>query len=168
MSFKLEEMINANSKDYSRAYTFYFIPPRPNGKMLEEDKFLVKSSTLPGDVISMAEADWQGNKYKVATTHEYTELTVSFLIDPADDIRKRLADWSNRIHNRISNKHGKPGEYMDDFYLEHINHYTGDPIMKYKFIKGWPSNIGDISLDYSSKELATMDVTFTYQWFEIV
>ena len=166
MSFKLEEMINANQKDYSRAYTFYFIPPA--GWMTENDKYLVKSSTLPGDVVSAAEADWQGNKYKVATTHEYTDLTVSFLIDPTDSLRKRLAEWSNAMHDRIDNKHGAPGAYMKDFYLEHISHYDGSTIMNYKFKMGWPSNIGDVTIDYASKELATMDVVFTYQWFEIV
>ena len=116
----------------------------------------------------MSNGLFEGNKYKVATTHEYSDLTVSFLIDPYDDMRKRMAEWANTIHDRIDNEHGAPGAYMKDFYLEHIDHYNGNIIMNYKFKMGWPSNIGDVTVDYGSKELATMDVTFTYQWFEIV
>lgn len=163
MSFKLEEMINAWNKDYSRGYTFYFIPPAALG---EDTKFLCKSTALPADTITVAEADWQGNKYKVATTHEYGDLTVSFLVDPTDTLRWRLSNWSNQIHSRVDNLHGTPAGYMEDFYLEHISHYNGDPIMTYKIKMGWPSSVGELSLDYSSKDLATFDVTFTYQWFE--
>ncbi len=164
MSFKLEEMINAWGKDYSRGYTFYFVPP---AKMGEDTKYLCSSTALPADTLTVAEADWQGNKYKVATTHEYGDITVSFKVDPNDELRKKLTTWANDIHNRVDNTHGAPSTYMEDFYLEHISHYNGSPIMIYKIKMGWPSVIGELALDYSSKDLATFDVTFTYQWHEI-
>lgn len=165
MSFNLESMINAWGKDYSRGYTFYFIPPP--SFMVEDHKYLCRSTALPADTIAVAEADWQGNKYKVGTTHDYGEINVSFLVDPDDALRSNLLKWSNTIHNRKTNWHGYPSTYMQDFILQHISHYNGNTILEYTIKLAWPSSVGELALDYTSKDLATFDVTFTYQWHEI-
>ena len=56
---------------------------------------------------------------------------------------------------------------MVDQEVWHLN-AQGDPIMKYKLISAWPNTIGEMSLDYSSKEVATFDVTLKYLRYEIL
>lgn len=160
--FNLDAFIGANA-DYARGYTFY-INVQSQWVANERQRFLVKSSTLPAATVTPAEVNWQGNAYKIGTTQEFAEHTVTYSVDIDDSIRRQYEKWVHYIHNPETNLHGNPSEYMVDVELEHISHTTGDLLMKYKLVKAWPSNLGEMTLDYASKETATFDVTFTYQY----
>lgn len=56
---------------------------------------------------------------------------------------------------------------MLDQEVWHLNS-QGDPIMKYKLVSAWPSTVGEMTLDYSSKEVATFDLTFKFLRYEII
>jgi len=160
--FNLDAFMAANA-DYARGYTFY-INVASTWLENEHQRFLVKSSSLPASTITPAEVNWQGNIYKIGTTQEFAEFTVMYSVDVNDTLRKNYEDWMKFIHDAETNEHGDPLEYMVDIDLEHISHTTGDLIMTYKLIKAWPSLVGEMALDYASKEVATFDVTFTYQY----
>lgn len=167
--FSLQEFMSKN-KDFARGYTFYVSIASPYGvssgqKSSEEDiKYLAKSTVLPTNTITVAETNWQGNAYKLGTTHEFAEWSVSFNVDIKDNIRHTFASWSKGIHNPSTNEHGRPATYLFDLWVEHIDQYTGSPIMAYKLIGAWPSAVGELTLDYAAKDMATFDVTFTYQY----
>ena len=160
--FDLSAFIGKNL-DFARGYTFYCTLPTPITG--ERAKYLVKSTALPDSTIGVTEANWQGNVYKLGTTHEYGDFTVSFNVDIVDNIRKQFLKWAKKIHDVETNKHGSPGQYMQDITLEHLNHNTGNMILEYKLVKAWPSSVGEMTLDYSAKDLATFNVTFAYQYF---
>jgi hypothetical protein len=165
--FNLEGFIsNQESRDFARGYTFYVAFEDSNISVGEKGRYLVKSSTLPAEQIEQTVANWQGNEYKIATTSTYSDFNVDFNVDIEDKIRIDFLKWKRDIHNIKNNKHGHPENYMKTITLEHIDHRTGDTILVYKLHKVWPSNIGEITLDYSAKELATFSVTFAYQWHE--
>ncbi len=172
MSFNLGQFIS-NNEDFARGYTFYvtFTDGNP-GKIKQSDKYLVKSSTLPTGTITPVEASWQGNKYKLAGTQEFTDFTVSFNINPdVDNIRTRFMTWQAAIHDVKTNKHGTAGitnGYMSDIEVRHMDHREEDKALAtYKLIGAWPSNVGEVQLTYDSTELATFDVSFTYQYHTI-
>ena len=162
--FDLNSFIGENS-DFARGYTFYI---NVDGFIGEYGKYLVKSSRLPVSTTPVAEVNWQGNKYKIGTTQEFQEFTVTYNVDPDDLIRKDYVNWMTNIHNPLTNIHGDPERYMSDVYLEHLSHRSGSPIMVYKLVKAWPSSVGELSLDYGTKEIAYFDVTFNYQWHESI
>jgi len=150
--------------DYSRAYLFQCKIHHLGGKyFIQDHEYLVKSTKLPETTIGELETDWQGNKYKIASTEEYADFTVSFKMDKYDDIRYRFTDWARDIHDTESGTHGNPMDYMSDITLKHLSG-NGSPIMIYTLVGAWPKSIGEVSLDYSSKEIASFDVTFTYQY----
>lgn len=160
--FDLNSFVSANM-DYSRGYTFYATVQKGG---FEGHRHLVKSSTLPASTIGVSEVNWQGNKYKIGNTQEFTEFTISYNVDITDDIRKKYLEWMrDGIHNVETNIHGDPKGYMFDITLEHLSHRTGDVILTYKLIQAWPSSITAMTLDYGSKEVATFDVSFQYQYF---
>jgi len=160
--FNLDAFISKNA-DYARGYTFY-INVNSTWVQGEEQRFLVRTSSLPASTIDPAEVNWQGNVYKIGTTQVFSEFTVTYSVDVGDNIRKNYMEWMNVIHDPKTNEHGNPDEYMFDIDLEHISHQTGDTIMTYKLIKAWPSAVGELALDYAAKDTATFDVTFTYQY----
>jgi hypothetical protein len=160
--FNLDAFIGANA-DYARGYTFY-INVGSTWVDNEQQRFLVRSSTLPASTITPAEVNWQGNVYKMGATQEFAEFNVSYSVDVNDRIRKDYEEWIKYIHDPENNTHGDPAQYMVDIELEHISHATGDLIMKYKLIKAFPTSVTELALDYASKETATFDVSFTYQY----
>lgn len=160
--FNLQDFISKN-KDFARGYTFYIVV---NGGFVSEQdqRYLVRTSSLPVSTNPMAEVNWQGNKYKIASTQDFADFTVTYSIDINDNLRKQYVEWMRKIHDPQTNLHGQPTDYMVDIDLEHLSHNTGAIIMKYKLVGAWPSSIGEVSLDYSSRDVATFDVTFTYQY----
>ena len=82
-SFNLDGFMN-KVKDYSRPYLFYC--KIFNSPLSGDHVYLVKSTKLPAQTITKTEADWQGNKYKLATTNE----AVRIALDQLEQARTRL------------------------------------------------------------------------------
>jgi len=159
--FSLDKFIGANS-DFARGYTFY-VTINGNG-FSDTDKYLVKTSSLPAGTIEMIETNWQGNKYKLAGTQDYTDFTISFNVNTGTgNIRNRFVKWQESIHDTSDNSHGSPVDYMSDITVEHLNHINGEVVTEYKLIKAWPTSVTELTLDYADKAVSTFDVTFTYQ-----
>jgi len=159
--FSLDEFMSANA-DFARGYTFY-VDFGVNSYLDVNTRFLVKSSSLPVGTISPIETNWQGNIYKLGSTQEFTDFTVSFNADTEGLLRTNFTSWQQDVHNPETNKHGNPNDYMIDMQVQHLSHITGDVMQEYKLVKAFPSSVGELALDYASKEIATFDVTFSYQ-----
>lgn len=154
-------------KDFARGYTFY--AKIENSQYFDDNNsYLVKSTMLPATTIDEMEADWQGYKYKLGTTPTYDDFTINFNIDIESDIRNKFLQWSVNINNPVNNQHGQPGDgsYFSDIILKHLN-AQGDTIQIFRLVDAWPKTVGEVTLDYSAKESATFDVTFTYQFHTI-
>ena len=170
--FSLQEFMSART-DFARGYTFYATFPSgmPGTSLVVDTKYLVKSTSLPVGTITPIETDWQGNKYKIAGTQEFTDFTITFNVDPDSEVRKSFVEWQTLIHNPGNNEHGIPGVgnngYMTDILLEHLSHLDGSTKMTYLLLGAWPTAVGEMALDYSSQEVATFDVTFVYQRHEV-
>jgi hypothetical protein len=163
MAFNLDGFINKHA-DFARGYTFYCSVT--SGFVGDEfQKHLVKSSTLPSSSNPKASVNWQGNVYKIGTTSEYGEQKITYQSDIANQLRFNYLNWLKTIHDVETNLHGDPAAYVADVKLIHLSHTTGAPIMVYTLHKAWPTGIGEITLDYGTKDIASFDVTFEYQWF---
>lgn len=163
--FNLQDFIS-NNNDFARGYTFYILIDNPYGAQgMERLKYLVRSSTLPNSTIDPTEVNWQGNAYKLGTTHNYADWSCTFSVDPKDTIRHDFLEWMKGIHDVETNYHGDPSDYLNDITLQHVDQYSGDTIMTYKLIDTWPTVVGDMTIDYASKETATFDVTWQFQYF---
>ena len=157
--FDLSKFMGA-VKDFARGYTFYVTIPY----LSDDNVYLVKSSSLPVGTINPIETDWQGNKYKLAGTQEYTDFTVTFNVDTKDKIRQEFVGWQKFVHDTETNMHGDPDKYMNNITVTHISHMTNESIMEYELVRAWPTSVGELALDYSSQDVATFDVTFAYQY----
>lgn len=166
MSFDLNAFMGQNH-DFARGYTFYAWVTGGVG-MTPDHQYLVKSSKLPATAIDAAELNWQGNKYKIGTTQTFTDFTISYVVDTEDALRKSYVEWMTQIHNPETNMHGfvggESGGYLGVVHLQHLSHVNASTIMEYELRGAWPTSVGELSLDYSSKEMATFDVTFAYQF----
>ena len=154
-------------RDYARAYTFYASIDN-NTYFKDDNSYLVKTTSLPATTIDEVEANWQGHKYKLASTPTYDDFTITFNIDPESDIRIKMLKWSVELNDPVNNLHGTPGDglYFSDITLKHL--YTHEEVIQiFRLIDAWPKTVGEVSLDYTSKEVASFDVTFAYQYHTI-
>lgn len=126
-------------------------------------QYLVSSTTMPPQTIDPLEVNWQGQIIKYGTTHTWDDWTVTFKVDARADIHKRFTEWSNMIHQPETGVHGAPATYMAHQRVQMLDS-TGAPIREFQLRSAWPQSVGEITLDYSAKETATFDVTFSYQY----
>lgn len=162
--FSVNDMKSKYS-DFSRSYLFYcqIIHTGFNSN----DSYLVNTATLPAESNEAIVTNWQGMEYKIGGPSTYSEFTVQFKADVAQNLRLKFIDWKRQIHNPITNVAGSPTSYFGTIHITQLN-VQGAPIMSYKLYDAFPSAIGEVSLDYGSKEFSTFDVTFTYQYHDAV
>jgi hypothetical protein len=167
MAFNIDAMTGKYS-DWMRNYLFYCkVVGVPAGVDLDSNHpYLVTSANMPTQNIGQAEAVYQGNTYKVGTTTEFEDYTITFRADTEHKLRKEFLKWANLVHNPVTNVHGTPVTYHGEIALDHIG-TDGQPKMKYKFVKVWVKTVGEVTLDYTNKEFTTFPVTFAYQYHTV-
>lgn len=164
MGFKLDAMMG-KYKDFARGYLFYAQVTSPVG-INSDHPYLVKSTSLPKQTIEQKEVDWQGNKYKFGGTSTFDAFTINFRCDAAQSLRNQFITWMRAVHNPISNIHGNPDSYFGGIDLTQLNG-RGEPIVSYKLFKAFPTEVGEISLDYGTTDVSEFSVTFSYQYHDV-
>lgn len=160
--FSLEGFMGAHP-DFARSYTFECIIT--GGYWDKDYKFLVKTSNLPATTIDEVETNWQGYKYTLATTPTYDDYTVNVMTDLKSDIRTKMMKWSNYLNNPETNKHGKVDpNYLTTITMTHLSHNDGTGIAQYILHGCWCKTVGELAMDYATKEIAAFDLTFKYQF----
>ena len=162
MGFNLDSMVG-KYKDFARGYLFYAKVTGKGGTFDKDHPYLVNSTTLPAQSIEPITTNWQGNEYKIGGTNTFSDFTISFKSDTNQSLRTSFLQWMKLIHDPSSNVHGKPMDYFGQVDLTQLD-VEGKPIMSYSLINAWPSGVGEVTLDYGTKELSTFDVTFSYQY----
>ena len=164
MGFNLDDMIG-KYKDFARGYLFYAKVTSPVG-IDGDHPYLVSTASLPAQTMETTSTSWQGNEYKFATVNTFDTVEVTFRSDTAQGLRNDFLRWMQKIHDPVSNIHGFPGEYFGQVDMTQLD-VSGEGIMSYSLINAFPSAIGEIGLDYGSREISTFTVTFTYQYHVI-
>lgn len=165
MGFNINDMV-ARYSDFARAYLFYAQISVSPVSIPVNHPYLVSSTSLPAQTIEPIDTNWQGLVYSFGGTNTFEDFTVTFKCDTGQDLRSQFINWMYKIHNPETNVHGNPAEYFGIVGLSQLS-VDGTPIMKYDLINAWPTSVGEITLDYSSKEVSTFDVTFKYTYHTI-
>lgn len=162
---------------YARGYAFYMyftnLPTGVSFQMIQpgaetKEKFYVRSTNLPGSTLNEIITNWQGNDFKQAGPQEFDDWTVSFNCDVNALLRKDFVNWVHMIHNVESNIHAMPVDYYSEARVELLDVSTGKPTMAYNLKDLWPSQVGELDLDYGNKtDVAQFDVTFKMNYHNI-
>lgn len=127
--------------------------------------YLVKSTSIPETSFEEAVIPFPGHSFKMAAgARNYGNWSISFNIDEKTKILDLFNSWHNIIYNPVTQKSSEPAVYMKEQQLYLING-SGEATRKFTLYNAWPVAIGATSLDYSSTEIATVDVTFSYQYY---
>ena len=163
--FNLDSFRNTY-KDFARGYLF--TATISNSKYWKDDNsYLVKTASMPATEQEEILTSWQGNSYKLAATPTYADFTINFQQDMESELRTKFLKWMTYNHNMDTNVHGtvdnSSGNYFSDIVMKQLD-VKGKEFNRCTLYGAWPKSVGEISLDYSAKEIAVFDVSFTYQY----
>ena len=165
------EGFKAGFGDGAKSSLFYYQhswpPLLPDAPITEQQAiFLVKTAQMPSTALEEVTINWQGFDWKFAGKHTYTDVTITFNVDLNASVRMLFERWSNLVHDPVTNFYTLHSEHMRDQKLQMIG-YQGQVILEFTLHDAWPKEVGQIAVDYSSTEVATFDVTFTYSYHEV-
>lgn len=122
--------------------------------------YLVRTTSIPGVSFEDIQIPYPGLTYKMAGTRTYEDWTVSFNLDEDGELLKNFHSWQDKIYK------GSANTYKIDQHLFLLDG-NGNAVKEIKLVEAWPKTLSGIGLDYSSNEIATMDVTFSYQYYKM-
>lgn len=129
-------------------------------------QFLCKSATLPASVIEDITTSYRGRPVHFAGERSFQPWGISVYNDTDFLIRNVMERWSNRIL-AYTETGGivSPTDYQVDMSVYQLD--RNDQIIKaYRFFDAYPTNIGQIQLDFeSNNQIELFDVEFTYNYF---
>ena len=129
-------------------------------------KFFVKSSSLPEITIEETSTYWCGQQIKMASVRRTSDWNVTFLVNDDASILEKFWSWHKRMQDPVSNRSGIYTDYMTNQTIQLLG-IDGFPICTYKLFGAWPKSIGQVDLDYSNNEFATVDISFAYQYLTV-
>lgn len=135
-------------------------------------RFMVHVATIPASTVGAIEVPYFGRKIYVAGDREFAALNVTLFNDENFAIRRALEEWSDRIqgHRSASSQYqggNTDGGYTAELELRQYGR-RGEVLRTYSFVGSFPTNIGEISLDWNTtNQIETYTCEFRYQWWEV-
>ena len=183
-SFSLNKF-NTNFGKYggARAYLFYYHPgfPATVKSTVEKDniKYMTKATSLPESTTEEIVMNWMGMDKKVAGKQTFADWTITLMVDNDWKLRLDFEEWMRQINTvgtgnieSSESRYGIPGipgtsGYTSTQILRTLNYDLTKSIAQVTLINAWPKSVGPVTLDYSSQEVASFDITFTYDYHVI-
>ena len=122
--------------------------------------YLVRTTSIPGVSFEDIQIPYSGLPYKMAGSRIFEDWVVSFNLDEEGELLEKFRDWQDKIYNGSDNS-----DYRIDQHL-YLLDGNGNAVKDIMLVQAWPKTLGGVGLDYSSNDIATMDVTFSYQYYK--
>lgn len=134
----------------------------------DDIQFLCSAAAIPAVSIGTVTTFFQGRPLILAGDRSFASWTITVLNDTGYPLRKAFEAWSNRINSVETNTSRLGlGEYAQQWSVTQLDR-QGRDVQTYQFIDCWPSAIGEIALDYGTKEaIETFTVELQYQYYQI-
>lgn len=153
--------------DHSRPHLFEVNIPAIGSDPIEMTAF-ARTTKLPEYKIGTADIDFQGLKYKVATSAEFGgSWSCEFLCDDAHEIRLRFMQWMGSIYDAQRQVAGSPLFYKSDNVTVSQLNRVGSRVFVYKFVGMFPVSVGEISLGHGEQDPEKFSVEFNYDFYAV-
>ena len=130
-------------------------------------KYFVKTTSLPEVSVEETSTYFLGQQMKMSSVRRTQDWTVEMYVDLNGAVINSFWEWNKSLQDPVRNNSPVDAkQYMADQTIQLLG-LDGTPILTYKLISAWPKSIGQIDLDYSANDFATVNITFAYQYFTI-
>lgn len=164
MSFDVQQF-RAKVRDLARKYQFEVevLFPSVIGGGSDLVNILAESANFPGRKNTKVDADFMGAPYKLAGGVEYDDWQVTFRIDDNYDIYKKFRAWSELIKGAETQLAAFPTQYKSNPVMYQLDN-NKNRLVAITLNGAWPNAVGDVAMDTKDSGLATLQVTFTYDY----
>lgn len=172
MAFNINEMRSQLTFGGARASQFQVQIQNPvNGVADLKTPFMVQAAQIPESTIGTIEIPYFGRKVKIAGDRTFAEWTVTVMNDEDFLIRNAMEQWMNAINSHQENLRdfgsASPLQYKSQAQITQFSK-TGAPLRVYNFNGLFPTNIGNIQMDWNTTDdIERFDVTFQYDWWNV-
>jgi hypothetical protein len=154
--------------DFARAnlYSIEFQTNVGDGKLVS---MLCKNVTIPAYNVGKFEMMRMGERLHIPSKRELGEVQVTILCDNNFSQRKFLTDWiDTNVYSVIPNNIKSLSEvYNSSITITQLNNVF-NPIVEYKYIKAFPTSIGEIQFGFESDaQITEFPAIFCFSEVEI-
>lgn len=147
---------------------FITFPAGVNNASLVGQKlqFLCKTASLPASKVGDTEIKYRGRQVHFAGERDFQPWEVTVYCDNDFVVREAFENWAFAIQSTDSTSGTQsPSAYQVDMTVQQLDRM--DRVVKeYTFHDAWPSEIGNIALDWDqNNSIETFNVTFTYNFW---
>jgi len=136
-------------------------------------QFICSASHLPASSVSAKTISYYGHDVHLAGNRTFDDWSITVYNDENFKIRNSFEIWLDAIDRHSGAGRGQglgvgPSEYVVDASVHQFGK-NGDILKEYVFYNLWPSSIGQITVDWNSKDdIETFEVTMKFDWFHAV
>lgn len=127
---------------------------------------LTYTGSIPSCTVQDIEVYYRGRQYHEAGEKQYQPWTCQIYNDVKFVVRGALESWSNLIRAPQSTDGAMlPADYKSTITIEQLDR-SGETTRMYTLVGAYPTEIGEISLDYGNgNQLEMYNVNFVFDYF---
>ena len=140
---------------------------------LSFDSLLVKAAAIPASTIAPIAVNYAGRAYKWSGFRTFDNWTVTVINDEDFHIRNQMMKWMRQISGSLD---GTRTQTLGDHILANGSYREGnatvtqlgtDGVAKqiYKFYNLWPTELAEISVDWSLDAIQEYTIGFAYDYW---
>lgn len=135
-------------------------------EIVRDGTFLIKAANLPASNVGQIAVPFRGRQLKVSGDRSFEDWNVTIVNDTSFGLRKAMEKWSEKIQNH---NYALGSTALVDYYASAIVRQLdrdGSVLRSYRFEGIWPSQIGEIGLDFEAQNaIEEYSVTFAVQYW---
>jgi len=126
--------------------------------------FYAKSSVIPGTTLGTVVVPYFGREIKFAGNRTYGDWTITVINDEGFTFRAQFENWINRINSITENTRASTNYTGTGTVTQYSK--SGATQVSYDFINMFPTDLGEISLDWGDNDsIEEYTVTFAYDYW---
>ena len=141
--------------------------------VLGDEALLVKATALPGSTIAPLTVNYAGRAYKWQGFRTYDNWTVTVINDENFSIRNKMMEWMRYLSGKLDGGRtvvfGDPSKPQGGYYDGNatVTQVGTDGVNKqnYKMYNLWPTELGEIAVDWSSDAIQEYTIGFAYDYW---
>ena len=133
---------------------------------------LVKAAAIPASTLAPLTVNYMGRAYKTPGFRTFDVWNVTVINDEDMAARSQIINWMRRISGKLDGSRGglfggkseTPADYEGSATVTQMGK-GGTAVQSWKLYQMWPTELGEIALDWSSDAIQEYTVAFAYDYW---
>ena len=175
MAFNINEFTaSIGAKGISKTSDFKVFISCPRLKGSQELTLRAESIQLQGRTVSTTEFIDVGPQRKIGYGAIYTDTSINFILNERYDEKRYFDQWIDLVvgNHRVESSPYEDGRFNPGYYSNYVGTIeifnfgkVGVPLYTTKLIEAYPISIAPVNLDWSSDEVAKLNVQFAFRYY---